>query len=225
MITKKKTLSLLFKDELKGFYKSNVMLILWIGLPIISIISLIFLHESNINVSASTLSSGIVSSVAGWLASMMLAVNIINEKSHHVYDLFFIRPVTRSQIILAKFFAVVFCVVLASIISIILSFFIDYIVLERLSSSLFLDTVQSLIVSLSIICIECAAGAFIGVSVSTVLVGIIMIVFTHNIASLSIIMPLMIKTTNPILSSSIIGTILTLFFLMLAIWNFNRKQF
>jgi len=225
MITKTKILFLLFQDELKGFYKSNVMLILWISLPILSIISFIFLPQSNIEVTASTLSSGIVASVAGWLASMMLAVHIIHEKSHHVYDLFLIRPVTRSQIIVAKFFAVAFCVILASIIALILSFIIDYIVLDRLSSSLFLDTVQSLIVSFSIISIECAAGAFVGVSVSSVLVGIIMIVITHNIASLSIIMPLMKEYSNPILTSGITGIVLTIVFLMAAIWVFNRKQF
>lgn len=215
----------LFQDELKGFYKSNVMLVLWIGLPILSIISFLFFPELNSEVPASTLSSGIVSSVAGWLASIMLAVHIIHEKSHHVYDLFLIRPVTRTQIIFAKFFAVYFCVALASILAILLSFLIDYIVLNRFSSSLLLDTIQSLIISFSIISIECAAGAFIGVSVSTVLVGIILIIITHNIASLSIIMPLMTEFSNPILSSSITGIFLTIVFLTAAVWMFNRKQF
>ena len=32
------TLSLLFIDEIKGFYKSKVMVVLWVGLPVITIL-------------------------------------------------------------------------------------------------------------------------------------------------------------------------------------------
>ena len=91
---------LLFRDELTGFYKSNVMLILWFALPILSILSFLYFPASDDEVPLSIITSSIISGFGGWLAAMMLAVHIIHEKSHQVYELFLIRPVKRSHIIL-----------------------------------------------------------------------------------------------------------------------------
>ena len=46
---------LLFRDELTGFYKSNVMLILWFTLPILSILSFLYFPASDDEVPLSTL--------------------------------------------------------------------------------------------------------------------------------------------------------------------------
>ena len=218
-------LFLLFKDELNGFYKSNVMIILWVSLPLLAVIFYLFMPNPDNQASISFITSGIVSSFAGWLAAMMLAIHIIHEKSHHVYDLFLIRPVKRSQIILSKYFAVFTCVALACIIALSLSFVIDYLFIGKYSNILFFDTVKSFLISLAIISIECAAGAFVGVLVSSVIVGIILIVFTHNIASLTIIMPMMTKTHYNLFFPILIGISLSLIFLFAAIEIFKRKQF
>ena len=100
-------LGLLFVDELRGFYKSKVMIFLWIGLPIIALLfRFVSASISGQNIPFTLVSSIVVSSLAGTLASVMLAVFIINEKNRHVYELFLIRPLKRRDIILAKFFSV-----------------------------------------------------------------------------------------------------------------------
>jgi len=175
--------------------------------------------------SISFITSGIISSFGGWLAAMMLAIHIIHEKSFHVYDLFLIRPVKRSQIILSKYFAIFTCVALACLIALSFSFLVDYLFVGKYSSILFFDTVKSFVISLAIISIECAAGAFVGVLVSSVIVCIILVVFTHNIASLTIIMPMMLKTHYNLIFPILIGISLSLIFLFAAIEIFKRKQF
>ena len=86
---------LLFTDELRGFYKSKVMIFLWIGLPLMTILLHLWSPNTGENIPFTALSAIIVSSVGGTLAAVMLTVSIINEKTQHVYDLFLIRPLKR----------------------------------------------------------------------------------------------------------------------------------
>jgi len=201
------------------------MLILWLTLPILSVVSLFYFPESDNEVPLSVITSGIISGIGGWIAAMMLAVHIIHERSHQVYELFLVRPVKRSHIILAKYFAVFLCVALASLIALLLGFFIDAVFLSRFSLPLFYDTVNALIISFSIVAIECAAGALVGVLASSVIVGVLLVVLTHNIASLSIIMPIITKINHPVLTALILGVILSSIFLITANVVFQRKQF
>jgi ABC-2 type transport system permease protein len=218
-------LALLFKDELKGFYRSNVMMALWIGLPLLSVITFLFLPGKNEQISITYTTASIISSIGGWLAAMMLAIHIIHEKSHHVYELFLVRPVKRSQIILAKYFAVFSCVMSATIFSLLLSFLLDHFLFKKAVYGGFSEIIKSFIISMSIISIECAAGAFVGMLVSTVLVGVISVVLTHNIAALTIMIPIMLKSKNTILFALIAGIVLSVTLLYIAIALFQRKQF
>lgn len=219
------SLPLLYRDELRGFYKSNVMIILWIGLPLLGITAYVSLPNLDKQTPMSLITSSIISSIGGWLAAVMLAVHIIHEKSHHVYELFLIRSVHRSHIILSKFLAVFTCVVSATIIAIMLSLVADYFFIQQHSETLFTDTLESFIPSLSIIAMECAAGAFVGVLVSSVLVGIILVVITHNISSLTIMLPIMWHYQHTALLSATIGIVLSSVFLYLAVPLFQRRQF
>lgn len=218
------TLRLLYTDEMRGFYKSNVMIVLWIGLPLLAIVSYILFPDIGDQTSITYVTSSIISSIGGWLAAMMLAIHIIHEKSHHVYELFLIRPVRRSHIILSKYFAVLSCVGLACLLALIVGFITDYFILDRFSSILFIDTLRSFVIGLAIIAIECAGGAFVGVLVSSILVGVILVVITHNIASLTIIVPIMTKANNVHLLSISSGIILSAVFLFMAIEIFRRKE-
>jgi ABC-2 type transport system permease protein len=219
------SLLILYRDELKGFYKSNVMIILWIGMPLISVIAYFTLPKTDTATPVSLVASGIVSSVGGWLAAIMLAVHIIYEKSHHVYELFLIRPVHRSHIIISKFLAVITCVVSSLIISMLLSITVDYLFLQQHPATLFTDTLQSLIPAFSIIAMECAAGAFVGALVSSALVGIILVVITHNLSALAILAPIMWHVPHTTLLSAATGMGITSVFLYLAISIFQRRQF
>ena len=55
---------LLFKDELNGFYKSKVMIFLWAGLPVLSVL-LFLVAPSSEDISLSALTAILVGSLGG----------------------------------------------------------------------------------------------------------------------------------------------------------------
>ena len=112
-------LGLLFIDELLGFYKSKVMVFLWIGLPVIALLfRFISGASSGQEISFTLISSILVSTIGGTFAAVMLSVSIINENNRRVYDLFLIRPLKRRDIILAKFLSVYTCVSVAGFLAV-----------------------------------------------------------------------------------------------------------
>src|SRR5664280_967560 len=157
------SLGLLFVDELRGFYKSKVMLFLWVGLPVIAILfRFVQVSTTGQEISFTVISTLIVSSLAGTLASVMLAVSIINEKNRHVYELFLIRPIKRRSILFSKYLSVYLCVAIASLISVLVGIVTDFIIGGTLSTAVFNGLGQSLAISLSVIAVACAAGVLIG---------------------------------------------------------------
>ena len=147
-------LSLLYVDELRGFYKSKVMLFLWIGLPIIAVLFRFVQYETiEQTISFTIISALVVSSLAGPLAAVMLTVSIINEKNRHVYELFLIRPLKRREIILAKFISVYTCVAIASFITAFFGIGTDYLTTGALSTAALNNLGQSLAISLSMMAV------------------------------------------------------------------------
>src|SRR4030042_2932982 len=121
-------LPILYVDELRGFYKSKVMLFLWIGLPVMAILlRYVQITTTGQQISFTVISALVVSSLAGTLSAVMLTVSIINEKNRHVYELFLIRPLKRRDIVLAKFLSVYTCVAVASLIAIFVGVAADYV--------------------------------------------------------------------------------------------------
>ncbi len=114
------SLGLLIKDEMNGFYRSKVMAILFVGLPLLAVL-LYFLSPDLGSMPLGAFTAMLVSSVAGLLASTTLAVSIINERSQGAFDLFLVRPVKRSHLLLAKYLAVVACVVMAAVLALVLA--------------------------------------------------------------------------------------------------------
>jgi ABC-2 type transport system permease protein len=96
-------LALLYVDEFKGFTKSRVMLALWVGLPVLTLVLHAWSPAIDGDLPLSAFTALIISSISGTLASAMLAVSLIHERSRHVYELFLIRPMQRRDILLAKF--------------------------------------------------------------------------------------------------------------------------
>ncbi|HQN75709.1 MAG TPA: ABC transporter permease [Methanomassiliicoccales archaeon] len=183
------SLALLLKDELNGFYRSKVMLALWVGLPAMAV--LLYFLVDNIEGMSITFFTGImVSSIGGLLTSVLIVVNILNEKEKKVYDLFLIRPIRRENLLLAKFGAVFLCVMVASFIAITLAAVLDsategYDVQEILSSMK-----DSLIITVSIMAINCSAGVLIGVFSPSVLVGVLLVLFGSNQLSSMVLLPM-----------------------------------
>ena len=217
-------LGLLFVDELRGFYKSKVMIFLWIGLPIIALLFR-FVSESSSGQSIpfTLVSSIVVSSLAGTLASVMLAVFIINEKNRHVYELFLIRPLKRRDIILAKFFSVYTCVAIASGIAVLAGMITDYATTGTLSMTILNNAGQSLATSLSMIAVSCAAGVLIGVASPSVLVGAILVIYGGNQISVIPLVPTLLNLQDATVFTIVLAGATAAGLLAAAVVLFERK--
>jgi ABC-2 type transport system permease protein len=218
-------LALLYGDELRGFYKSKVMIFLWIGLPIITILfRFVQVSYTGQEIAFTVISSLVVSSLAGTLAAVMLTVSIINEKNRHVFELFLIRPLKRRDIVLAKYLAVFSAVAIAACLSIGLGIIADYITTGALPSALN-GTAQSLAISLSMLAVSCSAGVLIGIASPSILVGAILVIYGGNQISIIPLIPTLLNIQNANLFTIILATIVTCFLVGGSISLFNKKQF
>lgn len=216
---------LLLKDEMRGFYKSKVMIFLWIGLPLMTLLFHFWSSLQGGTLPFTVLSAIITSSIGGTLASVMLAVSVINEKTQHVYDLFLVRPVRRRNIILSKFLAVYACIAVASLISLLLGLIIDYISIGGVSGAVLSDTAQSLATSLSMMAVSSSTGLLIGVAAPSVLVGVILVIYGGNQISALPVIPTILGISDATLFTVAFGAVTTSVMLVLATFLFNREQF
>ena len=219
-------LSLLYVDELRGFYKSKVMLFLWIGLPIIAVLFRFVQYETiEQTISFTVISALVVSSLAGTLAAVMLTVSIINEKNRHVYELFLIRPLKRREIILAKFLSVYTCVAIASFIAVFFGMGTDYLTTGAISAVVLTNLGQSLAISLSMVAVACAAGVLIGVAAPSVLVGAILVIYGGNQISVLPLVPTLLNISDATQFTIGLAALTTALILLTAVGLFERKQF
>jgi ABC-2 type transport system permease protein len=219
------SLLLLLKDELRGFYRSKVMIFLWVGLPLMAVLFQFWSASTRQVFSFTLLSAVLVSSIGGTLASVMLAVSIINEKNRHVYELFLIRPVKRWNLIAAKFFAVYICIAVASFLAIAMGIGTDYLVTGGASGTVLKDTLQSVSVSMSMMAVSSAAGVLIGVASPSVLVGAILVIYGGNQISAIPMIPTILNIGNASLFTISSGILISTVLLILAALIFNKKQF
>jgi len=216
------SLSILLKDELNGFYRSKVMLFLWVGLPALAV----FLYGVSPNTGGLPLSSFaalLVASIGGVIAAAMLAVGIINERERHVYDLFVIRPVKRRNIVISKFLAVYACVVIAGFASIMLGVVVDYLNTDLPPAEVLESSLPGLVIIVSMMAISCSAGVLIGIFSPSVIVGVILVMYGANQLSAIVILPVLTASSGnyfPLLPAAAI----TAGLLFLAVLLFNRKQ-
>jgi len=172
---------LMVRDELIGFAKSKVMLVLWVVLPLIAMAGYLLLPEEITNargmggLSATAFVGFLMSSVAGTVAALMVAVDIVSERNRKVYELFAIRPIRREVIILAKFLAVFACVTVACVVSLGLGIAVDAI---RGNATQFdYDFVKSLLSLIGVVAMSCGVGVVFGVMSRTILVAVILILY------------------------------------------------
>ena len=219
-------LPLLFVDELRGFYKSKVMIFLWVGLPIITILfRFIQLGATGQAIPFTVISALVTSSVAGTLASVMLAVSLINERNRHVYELFLIRPIKRRDILLAKFFSVYISVAIAIFISFSIGMATDYVTTGALATATLSNLGQSLSISFSMVAVACSAGVLIGVAAPSVLVGAILIIYGGNQISAISLVPILLNISNGDVFTVGLSAVVTVALLAAALGLFERKQF
>ncbi|UCC21075.1 MAG: ABC transporter permease [Promethearchaeota archaeon] len=219
------SLKLLFLDELIGYAKSKVMIVLWFGLPLLSFL-IQFIDPGQLEgMPVSFLVSLVVSSIGGTLSAIMLSTSIVSEKNRHVYELFLIRPVRRSNLLLAKFLAVYSCLVIAVSISLVVGLIIDGFTGD-LSEFYLESTIDSLIIGVSSMAITCSIGILFGVITSSVPVAAILSVYLGSQLSSLIILPaFFIEALDPKLLALSLGICLTITIMSLNLFLFNRKQF
>jgi len=201
------------------------MLILWVGLPILTVL-MHFTYSDLEELPISYLVALLLSSIGGTLSSALLSTSIANEKSHHVFDLFLVRPVKRYAILLAKYLSIYLCLIVATAISLIIGFIIDIYNSGSLSEYIIQSTFDSLSISLAGMSIACSIGMFFGIVISSVPVAVILSVYVGNqVSAVSILTTLFIGYLEPSILALIIGSTLTIIFLGISIIVFNRKQF
>lgn len=219
------SLKILFVDELKGFYKSKVMIVLWVGLPLLSLLFHYIVPDTE-GIPISSIVAIILSSIGGTLGSAMLSTSIASEKIRHVYDLFLIRPVKRTSILLAKFFSVYLCLIIATGISLTLGLILDQIFIGNLPEFVLNQTIESLTISIAAMAISCSIGIFFGIIVSSVPVATILSVYIGNqISAISILPTVFLDFIDPIVFSLLIGCIAAVLMLTISSILFSRKQF
>lgn len=182
---------ILLRDELVGFAKSKVMIVLWIVLPVIAIAGFLLLPEALVGgggFSRSDMSAGVfigfvMSSLAGTVAALMVAVDIVSERNRKVYELFAIRPIRREAILWAKFLAVFSCVSIACVVSIGAGIGLDAIRGSVPSGAMLHDLGRSLVSLIGVIALSTAVGLVFGVMARTILVAVILILYVgQNLA-------------------------------------------
>ena len=177
---------LLVRDELVGFAKSKVMIVLWVVLPILAVAGYLVLpgrFGGGRGLSATAFMGFLMSSLAGTVAALMVAVDIISEKNRKVYELFVIRPIRREAIIWAKFVAVFACVTVACVVSLALGIAIDAVRGRPPSGEMLHDVLESVISLIGVMAMSAGVGAFFGVISKTILVAVILILYVgQNLA-------------------------------------------
>lgn len=179
----------LLRDELIGFAKSKVMLVLWIVMPLIGIGGYLLLPDEitgqrgMANLSATAFLGFLMSSLAGTVAALMVAVDIVSERNRKVYELFAIRPIRREAIIWAKFLAVFACVTIACVVSLGLGIAVDALRGEPPTAAGLSSLVEALLSLVGVIAMSTAVGVVFGVMARTILVAVILVLYVgQNLA-------------------------------------------
>ena len=214
--------SLLFLDELKGFYKSKVMIFLLIFIPVITLL-FYFIYPGPL-IEKIFIASVVVSSLGGVLSAAMLSANIINERDTNTYDLFLIRPIKRWNILVSKYLAVVICVSLACMLALIINILAYMVESSALPDFLITHITDNIILTFSLIAIGSSFGVLMGVVLSSLVAAVIIDIF---IGQYLMYIPVLLGqfTNDPNLMTAIFGIILMIGLLAIAILLFNKKEF
>lgn len=216
--------------------KSKIMIILFIVLPVLSILMSILTGQME-DFPAIYLTTVLATSIAGALGSIMLSTSITSEMNKNVYNLFLIRPGKRHNIIIAKFVAVYLCIIIAVWLSIFTGMIFDAIrdiTIPQFFMEQFVDSIFTMFVAVAI---TCSFGTLFGILMKSVAGSALLSIYVGNQASsiLTLVIPLISQMMesqlgisfplDPFILSMIIGTATSIGILLVAILVFNKKQF
>jgi len=185
---------ILLRDELIGFARSKVMLLLWVILPVTTLAGFLLLRDhafggAGARMGATAFMSLLESSFAGAVAALMIGVDIVSERNRNVYTLLVIRPLRRETIILAKFLAVFSCVAIACVVSLLLGTAVDIARGTPPTAANLHDTGKALVSMIAVIAMSTAAGALFGVLARSILVAVILVLYVGQNAAVIPMLP------------------------------------
>ncbi len=216
------SLGLLFVDELRGFYRSKVMLFMWVGLPAISVLMSLWYTDTG-EMPLTVLTGLLVSTISGTLAAVMLVASIVSEREKRVYDLFLVRPVRRRDILLAKFLAVYVCVSIAVAIALGLGLAIDFATSDVSLSDIVGPLRTSLVTCFATLAVTSAAGVLIGVGAPSIIAGVVLVIYGANqIGGVIAVAGAMYLRSDPL--TALLGVTLTAVLMACAVIVFDRRQ-
>jgi ABC-2 type transport system permease protein len=218
------SLRLMYADELSGFSRSRVMLVLWVGMPVLALLLHTVQPDLEGQMSLTVFSMLVVSTMASTIAAAMLSVGIIHEKSRGVYSLFLVRPVRRSSILLGKYFAVLTSVGVASLLTLVVGFLYDSLRGGVPDATILREIAQSAATGFASISIASSAATLIGVLSPSVVVGVILVIYGANQLSVLGYLPVLLNLQPAWLFAVVIGCLLSIVLLTLSVIFFNRKQ-
>ena len=218
-------IDMLFADEIKGFYKSRVMAALWVGLPVITIV-MHSIQPKTEGISFLYIAGLLVASVGGLIGCVTLSTSISTELNNHVYDLFLIRPVRRTSLLLAKFMAVIVCIIIAVGLSFLAGYLLDFAIVGIPTQMTIQDSINSLSTSIAAIFIACSLGVLTGVVIKSVAVSAIIGIYAGGqLSGIIALIPILLPSEmNPQLFIIAMSAIAVPIILIMGLSLFERKQ-
>lgn len=171
------------------------MIALWIGLPVITV-AMALLQPDTEGIALLSFIAIIIGSIGGTLSAVMVSTAVTNERSRHVYDLYLIRPVSRTQLLLAKYLGAVSCLAIAALASVGVGVVVDLIA-GRLTAELARYAAEAFVVALATMAIATGVGLLFGVLISSVAVSAILSVYLGNQLSAAIVLPTLMVRSLP----------------------------
>jgi ABC-type transport system involved in multi-copper enzyme maturation permease subunit len=178
-------LAIMLRDELIGFARSKVMLVLWLLLPGIAMLAYFLIDGSeklknmaggDSPMTATDLVGFLLTSLSGPIAALMVAVDIVSERQRKVYELFVIRPMHRDVILWAKFLAVFVCVVVACMLAVAAGITVDLFQGDPIKGGAY-RLFQSLVNIACVVALATAVGVFVGSISRTILVAVLIVLY------------------------------------------------
>jgi ABC-type transport system involved in multi-copper enzyme maturation permease subunit len=168
----------------------------------------------------------ILASIAGTIAALMVAVDIVSERNRKVYELFVIRPIRREAIIIAKFLAVFVCVTIACLLSMALGIVVDAIRGSPPTMASAYDIVKSMTMLVGVIAISAGVGVLFGVMSRTILVAVVLILYVGQGITFVPMMPMYFGVLpNQFWIVMVVSAVIAALLLLAASAMFRRSEF